>query len=113
MVGRQPTTRHDTVDVWMSLQSLSPGMQNAEKADLGTEAIRIGRNFQQGCGTGVEQEPEQMPLVLPHQRHQRVRHAEHQVKVANRQQFPSSGTQPVLPGTGLALRTMPVSAGVV
>ena len=42
-----------------------------------------------------------------------MRHAEDQVKVANRQQFPSPGTQPLLPGIGLALRTMPVAAGVV
>src|SRR5208283_1872547 len=54
-----------------------------------------------------------MPLVLPNQRDQRMRHAEDQVKVANRQQFPSPGAQPLLPGVGLALRTVPVSAGVV
>jgi hypothetical protein len=44
------------MDVRVSLQSLSPGMQNAQETDLGTEAIRIGRDFQQGCGTGIEQE---------------------------------------------------------
>src|SRR6516225_4095372 len=54
-----------------------------------------------------------MPLVLPDQRDQRVRHAEDQVKVANRQQFPSPGAQPLLPGIGLALWTVPVAAGVV
>jgi hypothetical protein len=42
----------------MSLQSLSPGMQNAEEADLGTEASRVSRNFQQRCGAGIEQESE-------------------------------------------------------
>jgi hypothetical protein len=88
-------------------------MQKAEEADLGTEASRMGRNFQQGCGTGSEQEPEERPLVLPDQRHPRVRHAEDQVKVANRQQFPSPGAQPLLPGIGLALGTVPVAAGVV
>src|SRR6516162_5237874 len=54
-----------------------------------------------------------MPLVLPDQRDQRVRHAEDQVEVTNRQQFPSPGAQPLLPGIGLALWTVPVSAGVV
>jgi hypothetical protein len=33
-------------------------MQNAEEADLGTEACRICGNFQQRCGAGVEQESE-------------------------------------------------------
>ena len=54
-----------------------------------------------------------MLLVLPDQGDQRVRHAEDQVEVANRQQFASPGAQPLLPGIGLALRTMPVAAGVV
>src|SRR5271165_3835 len=54
-----------------------------------------------------------MPLVLPNQRDQRVRHAEDQVKIPNRQQFPSPGAQPLLPGVGLALWTVPVSARVV
>jgi hypothetical protein len=46
VVRRQSTTWYDAVDVGVSLQSLSPGMQNAEEADLGPEASRIGRNFQ-------------------------------------------------------------------
>src|SRR5271166_4500477 len=54
-----------------------------------------------------------IPLVLPDQRDQRVRHAEDQVEVANRQQFSSPGAQPLLPGIGLALGTVPVAAGVV
>ena len=58
MIRRQSPAGYDTVYVRMSLQSLSPGMQNTEKPDLGTEASRIGRNFQQGCGTGIEQESE-------------------------------------------------------
>jgi hypothetical protein len=33
-------------------------MQNAEESDLGPEASRIGRNLQQGCGTGIEQQSE-------------------------------------------------------
>ena len=58
VISRQSTTRYDTVDVRVSLQSLSPRMQNAEEADLGTEASRIGRNFQQRCGACIEQESE-------------------------------------------------------
>ena len=58
MIRRQSTTRYDTVDVRVSLQSLSPRMQDAEEAYLGAEASRICRNFQQRCGTGIEQESE-------------------------------------------------------
>ena len=56
MVQRESTTRYDTVDVRVALQRLSPCMQNAEETDLATEASGIGCDFQQRCGTGVEQE---------------------------------------------------------
>ena len=113
MIRRQSAAGHDAVNVGMPLQSLAPRMQNAEEADLGTEVGRIGRNFQQCRGAGLEQQPEQDLLVLPDQRDQRVRHAEDQVVVAHRQQLLSPGAQPLLAGVGLALRTMAVSAGVV
>ena len=41
MIGRQPSARHNTVNVRMRLQSLSPGVQDAEKADLGTEMLWV------------------------------------------------------------------------
>ena len=46
VVRRQSAAGHDTVDVRVSLQSLSPGMQNAEETDLGAEVSGIGGNFQ-------------------------------------------------------------------
>jgi hypothetical protein len=75
------------VDVRVALQSLTPGMQDAEEADLRTQAKRIGCNFQQCCGAGIEQQAEQSFLVLPDQWDERVGHAEDQVEVAYRQQF--------------------------
>ena len=58
MVKRQSAAWYDAVDVWVALQSLSPRMQNAEEADLRTEAGGIGCDFQQRCSTGIEQEAE-------------------------------------------------------
>jgi hypothetical protein len=52
----------------MPLQSLSPGMQNAEKADLGPETFGIGCHFEKRGTGALEQEREQSFLVLPHQR---------------------------------------------
>ena len=53
----------------------------------------------------------QDPLILPDQRHQRVRYAEDQVIIAHRQEFPLPLVQPLFPRIGLALRTMSVPAG--
>ena len=37
-------------------QILAPGVQDAEKADLGAQVLRIGGNLQEGCRTGSKQE---------------------------------------------------------
>src|SRR6266567_1443172 len=41
-IGRQSSARHDTVQVWMEHQILSPTMQDREEADLGTQMFGIG-----------------------------------------------------------------------
>jgi hypothetical protein len=72
----------------MPLQGLSPGVQNAQEADLGSEMPGIGRYLEQRFRAGLEQKPEQDLLVLPDQWNQRMRHAENQMVVVHGQQFP-------------------------
>ena len=50
---------------------------------------------------------------MPDQRHEAVRHAEDQVVVAYRQEFLLPLMQPLLPGIGLTLRAVPITARVV
>ena len=80
------------MDMWMALEGLPPRVQNGKEADLRTETGWIGSDFQQRCGTGLEQHPEQQFLVLPHQRYQRMRDAEDQMEVAHWQQLLAPGT---------------------
>jgi len=87
VVGRQSAAGHDAVDVGMPLKSLSPSVENAEEANLGSEMGWIGGNFRQGSGAGLKQQAEQDLLVLPDQRDQRVRHAEDEMEIAHREQF--------------------------
>ena len=97
----------------MRLQGLSPGMQDAEESDLRAEMFGVGGHFQQGGRRGLEQESKQDLLILPDQRHEAVRHAEDQVVVAYRQEFLLPLMQPLLPGIGLTLRAVPITARVV
>lgn len=113
MVRRHSAAGYDTVNVRMALHSLPPRMQNTEEADLSPEVSGIGRNFQQRGSAGFEQEAEKDLLVLPNQRNQRMRHAEDEMEIAHREQFPIPGTQPLLACVGLALRAVAVSAGVI
>ncbi len=75
--------------------------------------LGIGCDFEQRACTGFEQQSEEPPLVLPHQRHQRMGHAEDQVKVAHRQQFLLALDEPLLASVGLALGAVPVTTRVV
>src|SRR6202795_1422467 len=65
VIGRQSSARHNTVNVWVRLQGLSPGVKDAEEADLSTEMFSIPGYFQQSGRGGVEQESEKGLFVLP------------------------------------------------
>ena len=92
------------------MERLSPGGQDGEETDLGAEMLRVGGHFEQRGGAGFEQQGEQPSLILPHERHERVRHAEDQMEVALRQEFRLALREPVLASVGLALGAVPVAA---
>jgi hypothetical protein len=48
----------------MSGESLSPGVQNAEEADLGAKMFRIGGDGLQSFGRSAEQQTVHLSLVL-------------------------------------------------
>ncbi len=49
----------------MQQQVLSPGMQNAEEANVSSEVFRVRRNFQQGGRTSSKQQiVEELWIVL-------------------------------------------------
>ena len=47
---------NDAVEVRMQAQVLSPGVQNAEEADLGSEVPGVGCDFKHGLGAGAEEQ---------------------------------------------------------
>ena len=49
-VGRRPAARHDAVHMGMMMQVLSPGVQDGDQPDLGTEMPGIGSNAAQRLG---------------------------------------------------------------
>ena len=65
----------------MQSQVLSPGVENAEEADLGSEALGVGRNFEHGCGGACakEQIVEQPWIALKIQRVQLVGQGKHEL----------------------------------
>src|SRR5262249_3072830 len=73
------------VDMGMMLQSLVPGMEHAEEADLGSKMPGIASDLQQSCSTGVKQQVEDQPFILQCERSQCPRQGEDEVHVGDRQ----------------------------
>lgn len=63
---------NDAVEMRMQSQVLSPGVQNAEEADFGSEVLGVGRNFEHGLSAGAEEQIVEQPWVALTERVQLV-----------------------------------------
>ena len=91
----------------------SPGVQHQGRADLGTQMLGVGGDGEQRLGGDVEQQAIDHGLVLVGDVGDRRRQREDHVVVLDRQQIGLTRLEPAPRGTGLALRAVPVAAGVV
>src|SRR5262249_51498562 len=97
----------------MQQKVLSPGVQNAEHANLGAQVLGIGCYLEQGLSAGGEQQIVEQTWVVQGQHIQLVGHAEHDMEVVGRQKFSFSCLQPALACLRLALGATSISAGVI
>src|SRR5713101_9977305 len=97
----------------MEEQVLSPGVQEADDADLCAQVFAIDSDLQQGLRAGGEQQVVEQTRVLQGQHIEFVRHSEHDMEVAGGQEFEFASRQPVLACLCLALGAVPISARVV
>jgi hypothetical protein len=93
----------------MMLQSLVPGMEHAEEADLGAKVSRVAYDLNESGCTGAEQQSIKQPLVLKRERSQFTRQGEHGMHVARGQQLAFALSKPADAGVALALRAVPVT----
>src|SRR4051794_37639888 len=112
-VDRGPATRHDAVDMGMMVQVLPPGMQDGHQPDLGAEMPGIGSDDAQRLGGGREQDAVDDGLIVERDLSDRRRHREDDVEVRYRQQLGLSVGEPLSTRQPLALRAVPVAAGIV
>ena len=64
MIRRESARWNDAVNMGMEQQVLSPGVQNADHADLRAQVFGIGGDFQQGLRAGGEQQVVEQTRVL-------------------------------------------------
>ena len=108
-----PAARHDHVHVRMMGHRRAPGVEHGGDADAGAEMLGIGGDGQQRLGRRVEQQVVDHRLVLVGDGGDRGRQREDDVEVADRQQIGLARGEPVPRRRALALRAVPVAAGVV
>jgi hypothetical protein len=97
----------------MMLQSLVPGVEHAEEADLGSKVPGIASDLQQSCSTGVKQQVVDQSFILQCERSQFPRQGEDDVHIAGGQQLAFPRLEPAQAGIALTLGAVPVSARVV
>jgi hypothetical protein len=88
---------------------LAPGVKNTEDADLRAQVLGVGRDFQQGGGSGSEQEMIKLPRVVLRQEVEFVGNGEDHVKVRSGQQFLFPSGDPALARLGLTLGAVPIA----
>ncbi len=113
VIRRQTPRRNDTVDMRMVSECLRPGVEHAENTDLSPEMFRIAGHLPECLGAGLKQQVIDHPFVLIRQTRDRLGDGKDDMDVTGRQQLPGPPGDPPVPGSGLALRTVPVSARVV
>ncbi len=91
----------------------SPGVQHGGEPDAGSEVLRICRHRSDGLGRGLEQEIVDRGLVGERDGGDGRRQGEHHVEVRHGQQIGLALGEPALRRRALALRAVPVAAGVV
>ncbi len=91
----------------------APGVEHGREPDPGPEVLRVGRDREQRVGRRAEQEVVDDGLVLERHGRDRRRQGEHDVEVGHGQQIGLPPLQPSPGGLPLALRAVPVAAGVV
>src|SRR3974377_1964329 len=113
VIGRETAGRHDTVHMGMSGELLTPRMQDTEEADLCAEVSGIASDFEEGFGTGAEQEIVEDFLVLQHHRSQATRQGEDHMEIARGEKLLLTRRNPAVPSGGLTLRAMAIATAVI
>ena len=110
-VQSDATARDDAVQVRVMPECLPPSVQHGEKTEAGCEPALS--NFEQRLGHGAKQDAVDNARVLKRQGTELMRQREHDMKVDHGQRVAQPLVEPLGSCRGLALRAMPVAAGVV
>jgi len=101
------------VNVGVQEQVLSPGVQDGNHADLSSEVLRVGCDFQQGLRSSGEQQIVKQARVLQRQHIQFVRQGEHDMEIAGVEEIVLACRQPALASLRLTLGAVTIATRVI
>ena len=113
LVPTQPAAGHQEVDVRMMDQGAAPGVQHAQHAQRGAEALGVLRQVLQRARAGGEERVVARGRMAAQPGPQGLGHGEGHQEVGPRQEQRFVGRQPRVGVGGAAARAMPVIAGMV
>jgi hypothetical protein len=85
VILRETARRNDTMDMWMMLQLLIPGMQDTEESDLRSQMLGISRDFEQCISAGAHEQAVNGCFVLEGEWSERTGDREHYVRIGSGQ----------------------------
>jgi hypothetical protein len=88
-------------------------VQNTDETNLRAQPFGVGHNFEHGGRAGAEKQVIQNPGVAQAERVQLMRQSKYDVEVRHTEQFLFSRSELALASLCLALRTVPVPAGII
>jgi hypothetical protein len=97
----------------MMLQILTPGMEQDNEANLGSQVLGSRCDRAQGLGGGVKQDVVDHGLILIRNRGDRLRQRKDDMEVFNGKEVGLAIFQPLRTDQGLAFRTVPIATTVV
>ena len=107
------TGGNQAVQVRVLGERLSPRVQHQRCGNLAPEPARVLGEFRECGRCRLEQQRVDRSGIRLRERVQRIGHGEHHMEVAHRQELGAARRKPALLRQGLALRAVPVAAGVV
>lgn len=113
IVGKH-TTEDKAMDVGVMGQRLPPGVQDTDEAKLAAQTMtRIGSDGLDRHGDGFEENAIEQPLVLVGDLRNCAGHGKYDMEIGNGQKVSFAIGKPLVAGGTLALRAVPVAAGVI
>ena len=104
---------NNAVKMRMQAQVLSPGVQNAEESDPGSEMPGVGCDFKHGLSGRPEEQIVKQPRMSLTEWVQRMRQSKDDMEVGHGEQVLLTPRKPALARLGLTLRAVPVAARII